>query len=111
MNRVAPSSNIESSSAPEFPQSQEFYRDFLKFMGGNFCFIEHLKNGLVSSIIELNEKTLDISQSRNSMLLEDEDQQRAENEFHVSLVKLRILAKFLGFIDAMPYKNLTTYKV
>ena len=45
------------------------------------------------------------------MLLEDEDQQRAENEFHVSLVKLRILAKFLGFIDAMPYKNLTIYKV
>ena len=104
-NRYAPSSNLEPCPDPEFPQAQEFYRDFLRFTGGNFCFLEHLKHGLKSSIEELNERVFDISKSESFSAIENTDNNRGENELYISLVKLRILAKFLGYIESLPYKT------
>ena len=105
-NRYAPSSNIDP--CPEFPQTQEFYRDFLRFGGGNHCFIEHLKLGLRSSIHELNDKVFDISKTENKSAREADDKNRGENELYISVVKLRILAKFLGYVESLPYKTHNT---
>ena len=105
-NRYAPSSNIDP--CPEFPQTQEFYRDFLRFGGGNHCFIEHLKRGLRSSILELNDKVFDISKTENNSAIEADDKNRGENELYISVVKLRILAKFLGYVESLPYKTQNT---
>ena len=104
-NRYAPSSNLEPCPDPEFPQTQEFYRDFLKFTGGNFCFVEHLKYGLKASILELNEQVFDISKSESFSAIENADKNRGEIDLYICLVKLRILAKFLGYLESLPYKT------
>ena len=58
-----------------------------------------------SSIEELNERVFDISKSESFSAIENTDNNRGENELYISLVKLRILAKFLGYIESLPYKT------
>ncbi len=73
---------------PGFYGCQEFFRDFLS--SSTFAFVSHFKNLLVQSISSLNKTQFDL-----------EDVPR--NEICRVILSLRILAKFLAFIETLPY--------
>lgn len=87
---------------PKFPGSQEFYRKFIQSCN-SFSFVQHFKNCLLQTIEthEATSFTLDDHQSSgpNAELTPNDFAQ-----FSTSLLSLRISAKFLGFIESLPYQ-------
>ncbi|XP_053653434.2 codanin-1 [Cherax quadricarinatus] len=91
---VTPSKLGGPCPPPSFPGSQEFFRDFI-LTASNFIFNQHLKDVLISHILILSE--------REFIILEPEDGDCAEARSVV--LNLRILAKFLGFLEFLPYQT------
>ncbi|TRY70177.1 hypothetical protein TCAL_02788 [Tigriopus californicus] len=87
---------------PKFPGSQEFYRKFIQNCN-SFSFVQHLKNCLLQTIEthEATSFTLDDYQSSGPRV---ELTPNDFAQFSTSLLSLRISAKFLGFIESMPYQ-------
>ncbi|XP_008194510.1 codanin-1 isoform X2 [Tribolium castaneum] len=96
---VTKESNQGLNSLPKFSESEEFFRDFI-VVGANFAFNRHLADAFVEEIVELNESYFgNAEEDENSVDL-------VTKKSYFSCVKsLRILAKFLGFVESLPYKS------
>ncbi|XP_071441752.1 codanin-1 [Hetaerina americana] len=84
---------------PTFPGAQEFFRDFIVY-GANHMFNEHLKDGFVSDILNLNDSQFIASE------LEDQDKVDDDTrcEYIKCVLNMQLLAKFLGFLVFLPYQ-------
>lgn len=95
---------------PDFPGCQEFFRDFIRSCGGHHMFLTHLKSTFVSAIIDLNERTAAENQFQSpSGMSETQYSLTPEgtvpsDEIYNSILSLRILAKFLGFIESFAFQ-------
>ncbi|RXG61400.1 Codanin-1 [Armadillidium vulgare] len=84
---------------PSFPGSQEFFKNFI-IIASNHGFNTHLRNVLVMKITELNEMNCQISE------LEDKDHgDQIQDEVSSGIQSLCLLAKFLGFLEFLPYQT------
>ncbi|KRT85951.1 hypothetical protein AMK59_1499, partial [Oryctes borbonicus] len=94
--------NNALNSTPTFTGHQEFYKDFI-LASGSHVFYEHLKNTI---ILEINQ--LSASSTFNDFLENEENDFNVDstmrNSYFSNLKFLRMLAKFLGFIEALSYK-------
>ncbi|XP_044260960.1 codanin-1 [Tribolium madens] len=88
------------NSLPKFSESEEFYRDFI-VVGANFVFNRHLADALIEEIIELNESYF----SNNEEEGENSVDLVTKKSYYSCIKSLRILAKFLGFVESLPYKS------
>ncbi|XP_018323573.1 codanin-1 [Agrilus planipennis] len=91
------------NTTPTFTDHQEFYKEFL-IVASNYTFYSHLKDQFISDIIELNDFKFDDYEIANDKT-ETYSNSSAKKSFIVCLKSLRILAKFLGFLQSFPYKN------
>ncbi|KAK6624932.1 hypothetical protein RUM44_011796 [Polyplax serrata] len=85
---------------PDFTGHQEFYKDFILHTG-HTAFHEHLKNSFCDEILRLNDTDLVEN-------IEDEDislDEQIEESYLQCTNILRLLAKFLGFLEFMPYRG------
>ncbi|XP_030754792.1 codanin-1 [Sitophilus oryzae] len=88
------------NSLPSFTGYQEFYKDFI-VVSASHCFNKHLSDILASDIIELNETKFWVADLNK---IKDVDSKTRKQ--YISCIKnLRLLAKFLGFIESLPYKS------
>ncbi|CAB4063935.1 CDAN1 [Lepeophtheirus salmonis] len=84
---------------PEFIGPQEFFRDFISSCN-NHQFIEHLKTHLVGTMIELNDYSFTLlDKNENS----SGNVWQLEEEIFETVTTLKILAKYLGYIESIPY--------
>nr|CAI5832677.1 unnamed protein product [Callosobruchus analis] len=94
------------NSPPLFTGYQEFYKDFI-VVGANHIFNKHLSDMFISEIVEMNDTkfmTTGIEQPDGA----DVDAQTKKS--YLTCVKhLRLLAKFLGFLESLPYKSGMAY--
>ncbi|KAL3271000.1 hypothetical protein HHI36_021501 [Cryptolaemus montrouzieri] len=88
------------NSAPEFTGYQEFYKEFI-VISSNPSFLKHLCDTFISEINELNGTTFTTLNTESTDNETDEDTKKA---YVKCLRSLRTLAKFLGFVECMPYK-------
>lgn len=105
------------NSSPTFGGYQEFFKDFI-VIASNYSFNRHLCDCFIFDIIDLNEMKF------SGTDLEEEGRSGLEVAFWVNYVfigeeldpntlklyvnclrDLRILAKFLGFLESLPYKS------
>ncbi|KAI4454819.1 codanin-1 [Holotrichia oblita] len=89
--------NNELNSTPAFNGHQEFYKDFI-LTSGSHIFYEHLKDTI---ILEINQT---ISTNLNDFFDDFTVNLSMRNSYSQSLRILRILAKFLGFLDSLSYR-------
>ncbi|NWH62913.1 CDAN1 protein, partial [Geococcyx californianus] len=87
---------------PSFPGCQQFFRDFI-LSAGSYQFNQHLMDSLCLKILELNGLTL--VEHEHSDGEADMDEQDEKKRFTVVLLRLRLLAKFLGFLVFLPYRT------
>nr|XP_023021263.1 codanin-1 [Leptinotarsa decemlineata] len=89
------------NSLPLFTGHQEFYKDFI-LTAANHAFNRHLCDTFISEIIELNDTKFSCTDLNES----DTDIDTLTIKSFASTLKyLRVLAKFLGFIESLPYKS------
>eukprot|EP00095_Tigriopus_kingsejongensis_P002251 maker-scaffold478_size161223-snap-gene-0.25 protein:Tk02251 transcript:maker-scaffold478_size161223-snap-gene-0.25-mRNA-1 annotation:"PREDICTED: codanin-1" len=92
----------QSILKPRFPGAQEFYRCFIQ-TSNNHSFLHHLKNCLVRTI-QIHDA---ISFTLDNFGLDGDSTELTPNDlgqFSTSLITLRIAAKFLGFIESLPFQ-------
>ena len=97
---------------PSFSGAAEFFRDFI-LVCNSPKFVRHLRDLLVSEVMRLNSIQLDIGEGSHGVSKEDSlgwemTEAGGYNEvlvdqYQETLITLRILAKFLGFIESFPY--------
>ncbi|KAJ8956313.1 hypothetical protein NQ318_015050 [Aromia moschata] len=85
---------------PAFTGHQEFYRDFI-IVAGSYAFNRHLCDALITEIVELNSAGFCCTNLDDS----DDVDPSIQKEYVACLRSLRVLAKFLGFVEALPYKS------
>ncbi|CAG9858165.1 unnamed protein product [Phyllotreta striolata] len=85
-NRLINKQSDISNSLPDFPGYQQFYKEFI-ITAGNHSFNIHLCDGLICEISESIHA--DVSHEKTY------------------LNRMRVSAKFLGFIESIPYNRLT----
>ncbi|XP_050501574.1 codanin-1 isoform X2 [Diabrotica virgifera virgifera] len=87
------------NSPPHFSGHQEFFKEFI-VVAANHSFNIHLQDTFVSEIVELNKKKF--------VGLEESDSDvdaSTRKSYDMNMRQLRVLAKFLGFVESMPYKS------
>lgn len=87
-----------------FPGQQAFFKEFLLAAENNSVFIEQLKAALINELVEMNNSSYDTINL--SMDAADHHEGRHFIEYVVlpeNIVKMKVLAKFVGFIQARPY--------
>lgn len=94
---VTKDSHTDSQS--DFPNEQEFYKEFIGFAHGNVVFIKHVENSLAEEIVMLEENFY------NDEIDADETVDGSNSNFVAYLKSTKLLAKFLGYIEAVPYKS------
>ncbi|XP_017885679.1 codanin-1-like [Ceratina calcarata] len=98
---VTPQPSKNQITGPTFPGVQEFFKDFILF-AFNPIFYVHLENCLIYEIIELNDTQFNNSEIEDSETTVDEQTQQ---NFITCLSSLRLLAKMLGLLVALPYRS------
>ncbi|XP_068236414.1 codanin-1 isoform X2 [Palaemon carinicauda] len=97
---VTPSKLGGPCPAPSFPGSQEFFKDFI-IAAAHGTFNQYLKDVLISHILRLNEQDF--------IVLEQDERDPVESMVHMEarsvVLNLRLLAKFLGFVEFLPYQT------
>ncbi|XP_042226811.1 codanin-1-like isoform X1 [Homarus americanus] len=97
---VTPSKFGGPCPPPSFPGSQEFFRDFIT-TASSYVFNQHLKDVLISHIQMLNDQEF--------VILEPEETDPVDvmvcGEARSVVLNLRVLAKFLGFLEFLPYQT------
>lgn len=89
------------NSVPLFTGHQEFYKDFI-VIAANYPFNKHLCDTLIAEIVELNDTKFsctDLDETNGSV------DPITRKSYAACLKSLRVLAKFLGFIESLPYKS------
>ena len=100
---------------PSFSGAAEFFRDFILTCNSP-KFVRHLRDLLVSEVTKLNSVQLDIGEGSNGVSkLEDSLGWEATvsggynevlvDQYQETVITLRILAKFLGFLESFPYSD------
>ena len=103
---------------PSFSGAAEFFKDFLLACNSP-KFVRHLRDLLVSEVARLNSVQLDLGDIGHEGGARAEDSLGWElsesvvgsynealvDQFQETLVTLRILAKFLGFLESFPYSD------
>ncbi|KAJ8982233.1 hypothetical protein NQ317_013535 [Molorchus minor] len=85
---------------PTFVGPQEFYKHFI-MVAANHSFNKHLCDTLTADIVELNSTNFACTE-----LNTDGEVDSSARKSYVACVKsLRVLAKFLGFVESLPYKS------
>ncbi|KAF2904562.1 hypothetical protein ILUMI_01609 [Ignelater luminosus] len=97
---VSKQSENSINSTPIFSGYQEFYRDFI-LVAANHIFNRHLNDALISEIIDLNNTKFSSDFDDNGGSVDSSTQ----NAYTLCIKSLRILAKFLGFLESLPYKS------
>ncbi|XP_029648667.1 codanin-1 [Octopus sinensis] len=98
---IIPLSTNGPSPAPSFINSQEFFHDFI-MLANSHIFNQHLCDILKSKISELDKSQFLTIEN----VTEDGDVPKTvKKEFKSSMLTLRLLAKFLGFITFLPYQS------
>lgn len=128
---VTPSKYGGPCPSPTFAGAQEFFRDFVLSCRSP-QFLSHLKDTLVTEILAINSCQFDVdydvseceanmsNMSQNSgnsvrtrynsgnisrdSILDLSESEKCQAQFDTSLVTLRVLAKFLGFVESLPYR-------
>ena len=98
--------------SPTFTGAAEFCRDFILACKSH-KFIQHLKDSLIVEIQRLDALPLEVGQDNTwgsgMSKLEDSSGKLEVGElaeqYQENLLTLRILAKFLGFLEALPYST------
>ncbi|XP_060532788.1 codanin-1 isoform X3 [Cylas formicarius] len=85
------------NSVPNFGGDQEFFEIFI-LTASNYSFNRHLADSIIADIIELNDSKLAVDR----VLEVDTDTRKL---YLASIKNLRLLAKFLGFLESLPYKS------
>ena len=75
---------------PTFSGKQEFFKEFIA--NATYDFVIHLKDLMGKSIIEKNE-------------LDKHELEKSISDLEKNIVELRVLGKFLGFIETLPYQK------
>lgn len=88
------------NAIPTFFGIQEFYKEFI-IAASSYGFNEHLKNTFITEIVELNESNFESNNFEDSETVDLNTKQK----FIQCVNSLRILAKFLGFIESLPYQT------
>ena len=102
---------------PSFTGAAEFCRDFILACKSH-KFIQHLKDSLIVEIQRLDALPFEIGQedtwgsgigklddSSGKLEVGREVGEELAEQYHDTMVTLRILAKFLGFLEALPYST------
>ncbi|XP_056639601.1 codanin-1 [Diorhabda sublineata] len=89
------------NSLPHFFGYQEFYKEFI-LISANHNFNVHLRDAFIAEIIELNAATFDLAGLEESDIEVDSN---IRQSFFINIKNLRMLAKFLGFVESIPYKS------
>ncbi|XP_037795460.1 codanin-1-like [Penaeus monodon] len=97
---VTPSRLGGPCPTPSFPGSQEFFRDFI-LTASNLTFNQHLKDALISRILDLNDQEFVILEPEGG----DPIDNMVREEARSVVLNLRLLAKFLGFLEFLPYQT------
>lgn len=90
-----------------FPGQQAFFKEFLVWSEHNAVFVEQLKTTLISELLELNDSTyevLNVSTKADALDIEEYNQSREYAVRSETIVKMRVLAKFVGLILAKPHQ-------
>ena len=101
---LTPSNHGGPCPEPTFSGPQEFFRDFIKIAGGNHAFISHLQNTLMATISELNDKYFEVA-TEDLHNTENKLPQTDDSILILSILKLRVLGKFLGYVETLPYQS------
>ncbi|KAJ8939318.1 hypothetical protein NQ314_011176 [Rhamnusium bicolor] len=89
------------NSLPSFTGHQEFYKDFI-IEAANYVFNKHLCDTLIAEIVELNDTKFSCTDLGEAHGVVDASTRKA---YLACLKSLRVLAKFLGFVESLPYKS------
>jgi len=105
---VTPSSSAGPCPSPSFTNVQEFFKGFIQ-SAASHLFNQHLMDLLIVTITEINDKEFPLSdiEGENEKDLSIQNQE-TKQEFSSCLMKVRILAKFLGFLLFQPYYGIET---
>nr|XP_033807255.1 codanin-1 isoform X2 [Geotrypetes seraphini] len=98
---IVPQSISGPCPPPTFPGCQEFFRDFI-LCAGSYQFNQHLIDSLCQKILELDSIAL-VEHEPSDDVEAGVDEQDERARFTSVLMTLRLLAKFLGFINFLPY--------
>ena len=103
--------------SPTFTGAAEFCRDFI-LVCKSHKFIEHLKDSITVEIQRLDALPLEVGQedtwgsgiskledSMGKIELSQDVGEELTEQYQENLLTLRILAKFLGFLEALPYST------
>lgn len=86
-----------------FPGLQAFFKEFLLAAEHTSVFIEQLKMALINELVDMNNSSYD---TINLSMESDIEGHHNFTEYVVlpeNIVKMKVLAKFVGFIQARPY--------
>ncbi|XP_068149620.1 LOW QUALITY PROTEIN: protein disks lost [Drosophila tropicalis] len=107
LNRLAQRLVTSNSSVEDqFPRSQSFFRDFINECG-SLAFMEQLKLALYVQLLRCNDSTFEMVQMQQNQE-EDQPPSTQQGAFIVRpqiLANMLILAKFLGYIMALPFNQ------
>ncbi|KAK3867625.1 hypothetical protein Pcinc_026922 [Petrolisthes cinctipes] len=110
---VTPSKFGGPCPAPTFPGAQDFFRAFL-VTADSPAFNCHLRDVLTSEILIVSEQKLVISETEEG----GPPDSLGRGEARAAVLRLRLLAKFLGLLEFLPYQtserlpeNVTAYQV
>ena len=93
--------------APAFSGAAEFFRDFLLSCNSP-KFVRHLMDLIVSEVKRLDLVVLDVGEEagvEDSLGWDTSEAFVLVEQFQETLVTLRILGKFLGFLESFPYSS------
>ncbi|OCT68578.1 hypothetical protein XELAEV_18039879mg [Xenopus laevis] len=102
---VTPQSICGPCPPPCFPGYQEFFRDFI-LCAENYHFNQHLMDSLCQEIKELDGISIIGHEPADGE--SDMDEQDEKIHFASIIMTLRLLAKFLGFVNFLPYRTTET---
>ncbi|XP_029207694.2 codanin-1-like isoform X1 [Acropora millepora] len=105
---VTPSSSAGICPSPSFTNVQEFFKGFIT-SAASHSFNQHLIDLLIVTIAEINDKEFPLADMEEDSERDRSIQnQELKLEFSNCLTKIRILAKFLGFLLFQPYYGVET---
>ncbi|XP_012559795.1 codanin-1 isoform X1 [Hydra vulgaris] len=90
---------------PSFSLAELFFYKFVQIVD-SFYFNKYLVHILFAHITDLNRKSFGI-ENHSDVLFESDYAKRLWQDIQVVILELRLLAKFLGLIVFLPYKNVT----
>lgn len=87
---------------PGFSMVEEFFKEFI-LVADSYCFSKYLVHVFISCINQRNSKTFELGDHKD--LNKSDVSESTLCIIKETILELRILAKFLGFIVFLPYRN------